>query len=94
MNNFKYYSNSFEVSAITQNLDNNHNSFEFRTILNHDSVKLSRVMAGLYDNAYVKIFLIDLNNKNKRIWTKKGIISGIKIQREQITANARVYYHF
>ncbi|CAG7595246.1 hypothetical protein MHYMCMPSP_00934 [Hyalomma marginatum] len=32
INNLKYYSNSLEVSAIAQSLDNPHNSFEFRAI--------------------------------------------------------------
>lgn len=67
INNLKYYSNSSEVSAIAQSLDNPHNSFEFRTILNHEAIKLSEVMAGLYDNAWVEIFLIDLNNQDKKI---------------------------
>ncbi|MDJ1257537.1 MAG: DUF2163 domain-containing protein, partial [Candidatus Midichloria sp.] len=79
INNLKYYSNSSEVSAIVQSLDNPHNSFEFRTILNHEAIKLSEVMAGLYDNAWVEIFLIDLNNQDKKIWTQKGLISEIKI---------------
>ncbi|AEI89502.1 MAG: DUF2163 domain-containing protein [Candidatus Midichloria mitochondrii] len=46
-------------------------------------------MAGLYDNAWVEIFLIDLNNQDKKIWTKKGLISEIKIQGERITANVK-----
>ncbi|MFV9927900.1 MAG: hypothetical protein AB8V23_04505 [Candidatus Midichloria sp.] len=53
-------------------------------LLNHEAIKLSEVIAELYDNAWVEIFLIDLNNQDKKIWTKKGLVSKIKIQGEQL----------
>ncbi|MFV9977436.1 MAG: hypothetical protein AB8V46_00665 [Candidatus Midichloria sp.] len=52
--------------------------------MNHEAIKLSEVIAELYDNAWVEIFLIDLNNQDKKIWTKKGLVSKIKIQGEQL----------
>jgi len=94
INKITYHSNCSGVSAISQNLEGKRDLFEFKGILTHEMIQLSDIMSGLYDDAQIEIFLIDINNKENKIWSKKGFVSEIKIQGSQVFASVKSVLSF
>lgn len=82
-----YHAHSCEISAMAQGMYNHKEAFEFQGILSHDKIKLKDVMEGLYDDATIEVFMLDLLNKKRKIWHKKGFIREIAIRNNKITAN-------
>jgi uncharacterized phage protein (TIGR02218 family) len=81
-----YYSNCSEASAVSQNLDNNKELFEFKSIIDNKLITMPDILSGFYDNASIEIFLFNLSNGTK-IWSKKGFIADIKINGSEIIAS-------
>ena len=85
--NWKEYSalNGFNSSAIQEDCNFGIDNLEIDGILNSDAIKAEDILAGLFDNSLVEVFMVDLSEKDKNnqyfrtIFLNLCRIGGIKL---------------
>ena len=83
-----YHANSGHVKHLNQNIKDGPNHVELENIISHDLISIKDILSGVYDNANVEVFYVDIHALDNKKWARSGSIAEIKVDSDRV--NIRV----
>lgn len=76
----------FSSSAIERNISIDADNMEVSGFLDSQMIESKDVLSGIYDHAYIEIFMVDYQNPIKPLFMKSGYLGEVRLKNNQFTA--------